>query len=346
MMIIRPCAEGDLDDLLRLAQSASVGLTTLPPDRGLLEERIRASQHALGRNITRPAGETYLFVLENLLTGSLCGTAGVVARVGGFEPFYSYALETTHHASPQLGVHKEVAVLHLRADHKGPSEIGTLFLHADARGGGNGRLLSLSRFLFMAAFPERFAEQVIAEMRGVVDAAGNSPFWRAVGHHFFDMDFPRADMLSAADKQFIADLMPKHPLYIPILPPDVQDVIGQVHPETRPALSLLEQEGFTFADAVDIFDAGPMYRAKVAEVRTVRASRVGTLAKVVGQLDAGAAGFIVANERLAFRACLGAAAVEDDQVTLTGDVALRLQLRLGDPVRYVEARPAGESLTR
>ena len=343
MMIIRPCAARDLDALLALAESASVGLTTLPADRGLLEERVRASEHAFARKVLRPAGETYLFVMENLLTGKILGTCGILSRVGGFEPFYSYSLETAVHASPQLGVSREMSTLHVKADHKGPSEIGTLFVHPDGRGGGNGRLLSLSRFLFMAAFPERFAEFVLAEMRGVVDAVGHSPFWEAVGRHFFDIEFAEADMQSATDKQFIADLMPKHPIYIPMLPPEVQAVIGKVHPETVPAVRLLEQEGFAFANAVDIFDGGPMYRARVREVRTVRTSRVVTVARVVPQC-ATETPLLVSNERLDFRVCQGVLDVgEDGQAAMPRDVALALGVRLGDAVRFVEARPRAET---
>lgn len=339
MMIVRPVRADDLDAVLALAESAGVGLTTLPPDRKLLERRIRASVNALGGEVDRPAGEAYLFVMEDLTTGALRGTCGVVARVGGFEPFYSYTVKTHVHASKQLHVSKDLQVLHLVVNHKGPTEIGTLFLHPDARGGGNGRLLSLSRFLFLGAFPQRFDEQVIAEMRGVLTEEGESPFWNAIGRHFFDMDFARADVLSATDKQFIGELMPKHPLYIPMLGAEAQAVIGKVHRETRPALRLLEQEGFRYNHQVDIFDGGPMVEAPRRAIRSIRESRRATVAGVVPAC-ATETPLIIANERLDFRACLGKVEVrEDGSVDLPRDVALALGVRLGDPVRYVAARP-------
>src|SRR6185295_1467127 len=78
--------------------------------------------------------------------------------------------------------------------------------------------------------------------------------------------------LSFINKKFIADLMPKHPLYVPLLPPDAQAVIGQVHPDTRPALKLLESEGFTFSGMVDIFEGGPVVMTAIDTIRTVRES--------------------------------------------------------------------------
>ena len=59
-------------------------------------------------------------------------------------------IETSTIHSYLLKVHKEAKTLHLVQEHNGPCEIGSLFLHPDYRKGGNGWLLSLVRFLFMA----------------------------------------------------------------------------------------------------------------------------------------------------------------------------------------------------
>ena len=57
------------------------------------------------------------------------------------------------------------------------------------------------------------------------------------------MEFSKADFLSGTgQKSFIAELMPKHPLYIDYLTPEAQAVIGQVHPQTAPARAVLEAE--------------------------------------------------------------------------------------------------------
>ena len=343
MLLVRPARLEDVDALLGLAESAGVGLTTLPADRKLLRDRVQRSLHAFASEPVRPGGEAYLLVLEDLRTGALAGTSGLLAKVGGFEPFYTYALHDTVHASAALGVRREVPTLHLEKSHSGPSEIGTLFLAPQFRRGGNGRLLSLSRFLFMANFPDRFDTQVIAEMRGVLDAQGGSPFWDAIGRHFFDMEFARADVLSAADKTFIADLMPKHPIYTPMLLPEAQACIGRVHEETLPALRLLEQEGFRFGAQVDIFDGGPLYIAQRETLRSIRQSRVAVVSEIVAEVGLPET-YLIANDRIDFRCVIGHLRVEDRPgaapvVTLPRDLALALCVRTGDTLRFVAARP-------
>lgn len=337
MMVIRPARLDDLPALLQLAEAAGVGLTTLPDDERLLRKRITASIHALSSDVEQPAGQSYLFVMEDLLTGQVGGTAGLVARVGGYEPFFSYSIRKRVHTSERLNISNEVKALHLESSHKGPSEIGTLFLHPEARGSGNGRLLSLSRFLFVAAFRERFDTEIIAEMRGVSDDDGNSPFWDAVGRHFFQVGFADADAQSARDKAFVGEMMPRHPIYIPMLPPEVQAVVGRVHRQTVPALRLLEQEGFEYRDEVDVFDAGPMLRAHRDTIRSLTESKVAPLGRVVHDCQ-GETLMLVANDSLDFRCCLGQVDEEGDTVVLPRDVALAIGVRLGHSVRYVPAR--------
>ncbi len=339
MMVVRQSAPEDLESLMALAALAGPGLTTLPRSEEVLSEHLSDSQRAFKKNVTRPRGERYLLVMEDLMSGTIVGCAGLVGRVGGFDPFYSYELRTVVKESKGVGVVKEIKTLNLVEDHKGPSEIGTLFMHPDHRGGGNGRLMSLSRFALMAACPQRFTKDVIAEMRGNVDPDKGSPFWRSIGQHFFDMNFVDADQRSAANKQFIADLMPQHPIYIPMLPPEAQEAIGAVHPEAQPALKLLKDEGFTFGDEVDIFDAGPLYRAPIESIRTVADSEVKVLSSVVSTEPDGPQ-HLVSRDTVFLRACLGGVhANEDGTVTLSRACALALQLRIGDPVRFVPARP-------
>ncbi len=148
--------------------------------------------------------------------------------------------------------------LFLSNDHTGSSELCTLFLDPEWRKEGNGYLLSKSRFMFMAAFRDKFNDKVVAEMRGVIDEHGYSPFWQSLGKRFFSMDFSRADFLcGTGQKAFIAELMPKHPIYTHFLSQEARDVIGQVHPQTAPARAVLEKEGFRYRNYIDIFDGGP-----------------------------------------------------------------------------------------
>lgn len=335
MHVIRPIRAEDLPQLQALVASIAGGLTSLPNDLDFLEARINESLRSFDPKIRKAGGEYYLFVLADPERGELLGTSGIHARVGGFDPFYSYEIQQKTFAHEPLGIRKEIAELHLKKAHKGPSEIGSLFLRADARKGGYGRLLSLSRFLFMAAFPKRFDKHVLAEMRGYIDSSGKSPFWESVGRHFFERDYYTADFLSGlGNKDFIADLMPEHPIYISLLPPDVQKVIGKVHPETEPALAMLRHEGFSETGEVDIFDAGPLMRAEVASLRTVSAAN---FTKVGALLDTEPAGpaRLISNHALDFRCCLGGVAENSDgMVSITTAVAAALGVAQGGTIAH------------
>jgi len=339
MFLIRPVRLDDLDRLLELADLTSFGLTTLPKDRDLLQKRIRASLRAF-RNLDgeEPLGETYLFVIEQYPASKVMGTCGIVSKTGGFEPFYSYKIQTTVHESSTLQIRKEIRVLHLDEDHNGPSEIGSLFLHPDARHGGNGRVLSLSRFLFMAEYPNLFDPDVIAEMRGVIDEKGRSPFWDSLGKHFFDLEFPKADYLSIVNKEFIGDLMPRYPIYIPLLPAEAQAVIGEVHELTRPARRMLEMEGFEFRNHVDIFEAGPMLHCPREQIRSVRDSRATRIAAIQDTVFDGEE-LLVASRHEGFRAMKAVVSQTPDGLELTWDVARALGVTVHDTVRTVALRP-------
>lgn len=339
MVILRPVASADLGALVELSKLTGYGLTTLPTDRTFLARRIRASEEGFARREDEPArGDSYLFVLEDLRNGRIVGTCGLVSKVGGFEPFYAYRIEVAVHESKTLGVRNEIQTLHLVAEHNGPSEIGSLFLAPDYRRDGNGRLMSLARFLFIAEHPEAFDPVVIAEMRGVVDEKGGSVFWDALGRHFFAIDFPTADYLSTVDKRFIADLMPTHPIYIPLLPPEAQQVIGEVHPDTRPALRLLEAEGFRRNGMVDIFEAGPVVECARDEIRTVSESAASPVVGI-GDESYEAPESLVARVAGEFRVCKARLRADRAGVHLPTRVALALGVKLGDRVRWAPFRP-------
>ncbi len=335
MHVLRPIRESDLSRLVALAKSTGGGLTTLPPEEEFLAERIDASLRAFSPRVKKPGGESYLFALEDSDTGEVVGVSGIASRVGGFEPWYSYEIRAERFTHKPLKVDKDIAVLHLKSDHRGPSEICSLFLRADRRRGGAGRLLSLGRFLFVGAFSKRFTEEIIAEMRGYIDQTGKSPFWEAVGRHFFEFDYYAADVLSGlGEKEFIADLMPRHPLYIPLLAPEVQAVIGRVHHDTEAALALLLREGFTRTNEVDIFDAGPLVRAATAGIRTIRQARTARIRSAAAPATAGVE-LLLANGALDFRACIGDVTEHDDgSVSLSRDYAAALNVEAGDKLWF------------
>ena len=182
---------------------------------------------------------------------------------------------------------------------------------------------------------------VIAEMRGRIDERGGSVFWDAIGRHFFDIEFPKADRLSMVSKKFIGELMPRHPIYIPLLPQAAQDVIGKVHEETEAALKILEHEGFKASGMVDVFEGGPIVRCRRDELRTVRDSTKTVVANVSDD-DFESDTFLISNTRHHFRVCKGQVRSCEGGVCLKTGMALALQVKVGDAVRYVAMRRPAE----
>ncbi|MBV8972194.1 MAG: arginine N-succinyltransferase [Sphingomonadaceae bacterium] len=333
---VRPAHTGDLDALLDFAQLTGGGFTNLPPDRAALARRLARSQASFSAAVEAPVDELYLLILEQASTGRIGGTAAVFSRVGSEWPFYSYKISTVSQTSRALQRTFSMRLLNLCTDHDGASEVGGLFLHPDLRTGGLGRLLARSRYLLIAANRQRFADTVLAELRGVIDEAGESPFWDSLGARFFGMRFREADEFNSINgNQFIADLMPKSPVYVSLLSEAAQAVIGKPHPRGVPAMKMLEAEGFRYDNYVDIFDGGPTVTCPTDCIATVAASR----AAPVGELADGAGGMpraLLAAGRLAdFRAWIGHADWCADGLLLPAGEAELMGVRLGDEVRHV-----------
>jgi arginine N-succinyltransferase len=339
MFIIRPIEGKDLDGLMQLLEKSGHGLTSLPRDPEVLKKRIRISERSFLHREEAPGGEDYLFVMEEIFTGKLVGVCAIIAKIGGYEPYYFYRLEKTHHESKSIHQKNDVTSLHFHFIHNGPAEICSLYLHPEYRNSQNGRFLSLSRFLFMAENRKYFEDQVIAELRGMVNDSGHSPFWDAVGAHFFKMDFPTADYLYVKNKRFIEEMMPKHPIITNLLPEDAQFVIGKVHPNTEPAKRILEKEGFRLSGLVGIFEPGPVLIAEVDNIRAIKESVVGEIKEITDKTLKSEM-FIISTTNGNFRSSLGGvAALKSGGYKISGVTAAALKLRLGDKIRFVSFRP-------
>jgi arginine N-succinyltransferase len=116
------------------------------------------------------------------------------------------------------------------------------------------------------------------------------------------MSFPEADEFNAVHgTQFIADLMPRSPVYVALLTDEAKGVIGQPHPSGRAALRMLEHEGFQFDRYIDIFDGGPTVTARTDDIRTAREAREDKIAEIG---EGGTQKVLAAAGRLNdFRAC-------------------------------------------
>ncbi|MBC7182111.1 MAG: arginine N-succinyltransferase [Marinobacter sp.] len=275
-MIIRPIDYRDLDALYHIAIESGPGFTSLLPDRDALARKIEHSVSSFARTVTTPGDEHYLFVLEDSATGEILGTTGIEAAAGLKRPlFHFHRNAVIPHARRRRMRHGEESLT--RCQHyTGCTEICSLYLRPGFRRANAGKLLSRVRFVFMALHPERFSDTVIAEMRGVSDSAGYSPFWDWLKHHVADLDFASATRLACSGHTgFIEEFIPAIPFYTQQMSPAARAAIGQVHEDTRPARHMLEREGFRHQGFVDLLDGGPTLECSREEIASVRNTQLG-----------------------------------------------------------------------
>lgn len=335
MMIIRPITEQDHDALWQIALQTGVGFSSLQPDETMVRRKLHWALESFRAG--PPLEEAYyLFVLEDTASGQVVGVTGIESAVGLHDPWYNYKVNTVVHSSRELDVYNRIKTLTLCNDHTGHSELCTLFLLPDYRKSTNGHLLSKARFLFMAAHQNLFSDKVIAELRGDCDEEGESPFWEALGRHFFAVDFVEADRQVSRGKSFIAELMPRHAIYTNLLPEQAQNVIGQTHQDTVPARKLLESEGFRYTGYVDIFDAGPLLESPVEDIRAVRDSRIYKV-RIHETTTTDESLWLIANENFdSFRCTVSPLSFEGlEFVNITQEMAEALQIKEGDSLRAV-----------
>lgn len=374
MMIVRHANLQDLDAIFALIEQVDSGMTSLPKDRDVLKKRLQRIEDTLHNRIQRE-DHSYFFVLEELSDdliesdeldlikdgkdgktmpkSKLVGISAIEVAIGSSEPFYNFKITTQVHSSKELDVYRKFDVLILSNDYTGHSELCSLFVLPDYRCGYNGKLISKARMMFMAAFPESFEPLVIAEMRGYFDEQGRSPFWDGFGAKFFNVDFAIADYLTGiGNKAFVAQLMPRFPFYVEFLPKEAQQVIGKVHPNTEPALTLLRGEGLKFKNNIDIFDGGPKIEAYVQDLRAVRDSQRLSLChqqsaqqKQTQSLPASVLPYLITNDRYhGFRALVEELTPEhidlvNKSIALPVRTAKALQLQAGDGVRVIPLNP-------
>lgn len=312
LALLRKATPSDLPHFEAFANEAGPGITSLPRERSALEEMC-AQPHR------------HLFCLE--LEGEVVGASGIISRIGLDEPFFAYHCKQEHLSAPSLGIERDEKVLHFIEARKKPTEIGTLFLHKAHRGQGYGPLLSFARFLYIALFRDQFADTVIAEMRGV-NREGKAPLWEAIGRHFFDCDFSAADHLRITDPDAVKALFPKHPIYVSLLPKEAQKVLGRAHPNTQPAVNILETQGFMYSDYVDIFDGGPHIYAPTDEIKTIKESKRFTIQAI----EEGNERALIANTRPDFRACRGE--IDHTRGTVSRASAEALNVDIGEEVIF------------
>lgn len=332
---VRPATADDFPAIYEMAKLTGGGFTNLPPDRPTLVAKLARSDNSFAREPDEQAGDMYMFVLEDPAKGVVRGTCQIFGQVGVIQPFYSYHLSTLTQTSPELGKTFRNQLLTLTTDLEGSSEVGGLFLHPQSRAGGWGSLLARSRYLFMKLHRSRFGDRTLAELRGVMDEAGHCPFWDGLAGRFFGLSFPEADEFNAVHgTRFIADLMPRTPIYVSLLAEGAQAVMGLPHPTGRAALRMLEGEGFAYDRYLDIFDGGPTVTSPTDRIRTIRELTIETVAEIG---DGGRAKLLLAAGQLRdFRACCASVKrLPKKGLCIDGEAADLLEVKVGDEVLTV-----------
>jgi arginine N-succinyltransferase len=337
--LIRPASLADLQPIYEMAKRTGGGFTNLPPDRPALTAKLERTAAAFARTDDELSDDLFTFVLENRATAEVRGTCQIFSRVGQKWPFYSYRLGTLTQHSVELDQTFRAEMLTLATDLEGSTEVGGLFLHPAERSGGLGMLIARSRYLFIRNHRPRFADKILAELRGVIDEAGMSPFWDGIAGRFFGMNFQDADQFNAArGNQFIADLMPKHPIYIAMLSESARAVIGVPHPTGRAAMRMLENEGFNWERYVDIFDGGPTMTARTDAIRTIAEaedSKIIGLSNEIGDHRGGEKVLAACGRLGDFRCAYGWIERRDGGVLLDEESADLLGVGEGDAMTHI-----------
>ncbi len=91
-MLFRPVRENDLDDIVRLAARAGVGMTSLPHDVGRLAARIRRSIETFAGELPR-SQQGFLFVLEDTALARVVGVSAIEVAGAWTSRFTIFAFE-------------------------------------------------------------------------------------------------------------------------------------------------------------------------------------------------------------------------------------------------------------
>ncbi len=336
--VLRDVQRTDLAGIKRVA--ALLNSQNLPDDEKALAELIDTSVRSFTGAIRNPFERQYIFVLEELRTARIVGTSMIIAQHGTRESPHIYLdIYEKEHYSAFLDKHLRHRVLQIGYNFEGPTEIGGLvvdpaFRHHDKPG----KQLSFCRFLFMAIRPQRFRERVLAELMPPLTPEGKSRLWEAFGSKFTNLSYQDADRASRRNKEFIQQLFPQGEIYATLFSKSVQEVIGEVGPDTVGVRTMLEKIGFRYDEHIDPFDGGPHFSAPVREVGPIKLYARAKLS--AEQLPAGEGeDRLVAIERprrrQRFRAVWTLARFDEDAVLLPTPAVEALGAQTGDVVHTI-----------
>lgn len=179
-------------------------------------------------------------------------------------------------AAPELGIHQRQQTLLLCNDLTDASELSALRCDDadEARGPSILAALVQASVCWLARehqLAPGVAPRLFAELPGLRDAQGHSPFWRGLGQHFVSFTPGQAERRFGPQwLRDLAPLMPRHPLLVALLADPAQAALSRAAPEAALLAQALSHEGLADGEHVTVFDGGPVYEAPLASLRTAR----------------------------------------------------------------------------
>jgi len=341
MYVVRPVEPADVGALEALLGASTPGVHTLPRTREKVAAFVERSIASFAAHVDIPSEESYLFVLEDLATRELVGTAAIHASAGSNGTYFAFRNDVIQQVSRDLNISHSVHALTLCSELTACSQLSGFYIGGREGMVREAALLSRARLLYAVLAPHRFGDRFFVPLAGVTDEGGQSPFWDALGRKFFKMDFLDAERIigGARNRTLIVELMPHYPVYVPLLPGPAQAAMGQIHPSGQLAFDLLTEEGFEADEYIDIFDGGPILQAHKIGLRSFRGSLVRKVANAEQQPPArggksAMVDYAVASSERKFRAtvlsCLPAES--GDAICLPLDARQALGVETGDNV--------------
>ncbi len=340
MYVVRPVDRADIGALEAMAAVSIPGLHTLPRTREAIVAAVERSIASFAAHVDIPSEESYQFVLEDLHSREVVGTAAIHASAGSNGTYFAFRNDVIQQVSRDLNISHSVHALTLCSELTACSHLSGFYIRHRETAGQEAALLSRARLLYAMLAPHRFGDRFFVPLAGVTDANGQSAFWNALGRKFFKMDFLDAERVidGARNRTLIVELMPHYPVYVPLLPEDAQAVLGQIHPSGQLAFKLLTQEGFEADEYIDIFDGGPILQAHKNSLRSFCGSQlrqVENAGRAAGTEEL--VTYAVASTEQNFRAVIAACPpVETAQaICLPRDAQQALGVSAGDTVTCV-----------
>lgn len=334
MFVVRPSNFSDLTSIERLLSATDARVTTLPKDRDKLSEHINQSDDGFQSSPDSDAPAAFLFVLEDAESGTVFGTAGIDSEAGNGYPFFNYRIDDIVHASHHLGINSKVPVLFLSHELTSRTLLRSFAIEPTLKKNDAFDLLARARLMFISTNPQRFHSEVIVEIQGIFDEKGTCPFWDAVGRKFFDLDFNTADYYcSVKSKTFMSELIPQHPVYVPLLPEEAVSCIAKNHPAAERTCKLFYKEGLHKSKFIDPFDGGPVLKGHLEYLQTYKNIKFKQArpSEVIGGTK-----YLISNQSYEEFRCVIGTLVDGigDRIRIPLDVAEALNIQTGDTIAY------------